>query len=144
MPRSLTPRAGLALLLAVLPLGSAGCGGPKLCRVTGTVRHAGKPVPHLIINFLPAGARPSTGGTDENGHYKLSYDREHEGALPGRHKIYVTYRPRSPAVELAIQQGKTTFPADFKQLLAKYGDADSTPLEREVTTDGQVIDLDLD
>jgi hypothetical protein len=53
-------------------LASAGCGdpdAPEIARVTGTVTRGGKPVPNLVVNFMPAEGRPSWGITDDRGRY---------------------------------------------------------------------------
>jgi hypothetical protein len=142
MPRSSPCWIILPPVIVVL---LSGCdSGAKILRVTGTVRHQGKPVANLTVHFVPAEGKQSSGGTDPEGHYKLSYDRTHEGAVRGNHKIYVTYRPRNAREDLELHEGKVKLPAEMKEILEKYGHVDTTPLTRDVTTEGQVIDLDLD
>jgi hypothetical protein len=145
MARSLPKGVRPAFLLFLVLLPAGGCGGDSsVVRVTGTIRHDGKPVANLFLTFVPESGRSSWGVTDEEGHYKLSYDRKHEGAVRGMHRIYVQFRPRDPQQEMALKQGKQTLPPDVEAILAKYGNPDSTPLRREIDRDGQVIDLDLD
>ncbi len=145
MARSLPKGIGPAFLLVLVLLPAGGCGGSSdVVRVTGTVRHDGKPVANLTLVFVPDSGRSSWGVTDEEGHFKLSYDRKHEGAVRGTHRIYAQFRPRDAQQEMAIGQGKQAPPPDVQAILAKYGSLDSTPLRREIDRDGQVIDLDLD
>jgi hypothetical protein len=145
MPRLLPQGRCLARLLPVVLLLAAGCGRDSdIVRVTGTARRAGQPVANLFLNFVPETGRSSWGVTGEEGTYKLSYDRQHEGALRGTHKVFVEFRPRDPVQEKAMREGKLTLPPDVQAILAKYGSVDSTPLRCEVSKDGQVIDLDLD
>ncbi len=70
--------------LAVLLLVAAGCSeSARLLKVTGTVRYKGKPVPNVVVNFLPAEGRPSWGLTNDKGEFKLSIDKKTEGAVTG-------------------------------------------------------------
>src|SRR5262249_47926370 len=106
----LFPRRRLALLAALLPL-VAGCGaGADVVRGTGTVRSGGKPVPNLLVHFVPEQGRPSWGGTDEQGAFVLSFDKKTKGARLGRHKVFVTYRPRDAREEMAASQGESGLP----------------------------------
>jgi hypothetical protein len=144
LPRALRPGPG-SLLLAAWFLCLAGCsGGPKICRVTGTVRYKGKAVPHLTVLFVPDEGRESIGTTDDEGNYKLMSGRTTEGAARGTHRVYFAYRPRTPQEEIDLHAGKITLPPDVTAVLDKYGSLASTPLKYEVTTDGQVIDIPLD
>jgi hypothetical protein len=134
---SLTGALGLTCLLI------SGCQGPKFLRVSGTVRYRGKPVPKLIVKFVPTEGKSSSGFTDENGRYTLRYDKLHEGVVPGAHKVLFAVRPRNPGEEMAMQQGMLDLPLEVKEILGKYGKGAST-LQQEVSKDGQVIDFDLD
>jgi hypothetical protein len=128
-----------SVLPIVLVSLTAGCSGSgDVLRVTGTVRAAGKPLPGLIVNFAPEHGRPSWGSTDEQGTYRLKYDKKTEGALRGRHKVSFAYRPRSPGEE----PGAAMSP-ELRRVLDKYSSS-ATPLEVDVTKDGQIIDLELD
>lgn len=72
----------------------AGCGGrelPELAPVEGTVKLDGQPAPNVQVTFLPdGGGRPSTGTTDDQGHYELTYVAGESGARVGRNKVEVT------------------------------------------------------
>src|SRR5207247_10952611 len=87
---------GLLLLVAL-----TGCGGgaPAIVDVEGTLTYKGQPVPNVYIDFHPENGRQSWGLTDDQGHFKLNYDRQHDGAIVGKHKISIranTGRPSSP------------------------------------------------
>jgi hypothetical protein len=141
MSRSLA-RACFLLVLLPAPLLLGGCGGSTVARVTGTVRFSGKPVPRLVVHFVPAEGRPSQGVTDENGHYKLMHEKKREGALRGSHKVFFTYRPRDPKEELEMQEGKLVLPAIVQAVLNNHG-SEEKALQYDVTTDPQVIDIDI-
>jgi hypothetical protein len=131
---------GLVVLLA------SGCSsaGPKIVRVSGTVRYQDKPVPGVVVYFVPEEGRASTGLTDEQGRYKLSFDRRQEGAEVGTDKVYFKFRPRNPKEEMEYAEGKLELPPEVVAVLQKYGDRETTPLRYEVKSEGQVIDITLD
>jgi len=133
----------LLILLPALVLLASGCDNSKPVRVTGVVRSKGKPVPNLVVHFVPEQGRESAGTTDDNGAFKLRYERDVEGAVRGKHKVYVEYRPRDPKQESDIATGQAVIPADVKAILNKYG-KQSSPLSYDVTSDGQEIKIDLD
>lgn len=70
-----------------------GCGGgaevPELGYVSGKVTLGGQPLANANVTFTPKDARPSSGVTDADGSYTLSYTIESEGAVPGNHKVTV-------------------------------------------------------
>jgi hypothetical protein len=125
-----------------------GCGqsGPEVVRVHGTVTRAGKPIPDLMVNFVPDNGRPSIGLTDAKGHYTLQYDKTHEGALVGNHKVFFVYRPQQqlePGAEMG-RGGMQKMPPEVTAILAKYGKYEITPLKIEIKKDSKVVDLSLD
>src|SRR5690349_5755136 len=87
-------RTGTWRMLALLALSGvivlAGCSNrPKLAEVKGTVTLKGKPLPKVVVEFIPdalTGQR-STGTTDENGHYTLVCDDQRPGAIIGPHRV---------------------------------------------------------
>ena len=53
----------------------------------------GTPVPGLNVTFIPEGkGSPSYGGTDENGVYRLMFNRQRTGAELGKHKVVIENR----------------------------------------------------
>jgi hypothetical protein len=137
-----------------------GCGGPeKVVTVKGQVTRNGEPVGGLVISFVPEAATltgPSTGTTDETGHYKLTVAKTGSGgAVVGTHKVWVSL-PREPPKPVdkdeKMQKNKlrkkaaptsATAPSDMAAILKKYGRLDKTPLTVEVGS-GEPIDLKLD
>ena len=61
------------VVLAVLALGSAGCGKAGMASVSGTVTYQGKPVPKGVITYVATDAEGhnATGQLDQNGKYRL-------------------------------------------------------------------------
>jgi hypothetical protein len=132
---------GLVVLLA---FGCSSSSGPKIVHVSGTVRYLDKPVPGVVVHFVPEEGRASTGLTDEQGRYKLSFDRRQEGAEVGMDKVYFKFRPRNPKEEMEYAEGRLALPPEATAVLEKYGDPETTPLRYEVKSEGQVIDITLD
>src|SRR5437870_5117851 len=89
---------------ALLVVAITGCGdsGPTIVPVTGTLTYKGKPVTNAVVDFMPENGRPSWGATDADGRFKLNYDREHDGVLVGKHKVWVKMRPTTPAETEAV------------------------------------------
>lgn len=133
------------LLVFGLVLLVPGCGGDpdKPVRVTGVVRSQGKPVPGLVVHFVPEKGRESLGTTDASGSFRLKYERNVEGALRGKHRVYVEFRPRDPGQEAEFARGKMALPAELKTILDHYGRNRST-LSYDVTENDQSITIDLD
>ena len=128
----------LAFSSLALALFLAGCSASEygdLGLVTGTVTLDGEPYPNAEITFAPQTGRPSSGMTDEQGHYQLRYIRETMGALPGEHRVRISTTPplrdpsyRGPAfkdpipakynrrTELTamVEKGPNTFDFDLK------------------------------
>jgi hypothetical protein len=81
-------------LILVIVTGTLGCGGskddPKLGQVSGVVTLDGAPVANAAILFQPPQGRPSTGKTDANGRYELTYSIHSKGALLGHHTVTIT------------------------------------------------------
>jgi hypothetical protein len=146
------------LLVGVCFLGGSGCGGTeKVVPVSGKVTHNGKPVPGLVVSFVPEAQTVtgvSTGQTDDDGNYTLTVVKTRKsGAVVGTHKVWVS-RPREPYVEpgdvdkkkMSRRKGvpATEKPTvDVAAILKKYGNLDKSPLTKEVKG-GELIDLKLD
>jgi hypothetical protein len=147
-----------ALLAGACFLSSSGCGGSeKVVSVSGKVTHNGKPVPGLVVSFVPEAQTVtgvSTGQTDDDGNYTLTVVKSRRsGAVVGNHKVWVSL-PREPYVEpgdvdkrkMIRRKGTpaTEKPSvDVAAILKKYGNLDKSPLTREVKGGGP-IDLQLD
>jgi len=134
--------APLAILLVV----TSGCGsnGPQIMTVSGTVTCGGKAVDKLEVNFWPDHGRPSWGLTDAEGRYTLKYDKDRDGAVPGKHKVWVRIKPTSPKEEADLANGLFTRHPQINSIIEKYGNQKISPLWAEVKENNQVIDLPLD
>jgi hypothetical protein len=88
------------------------------------------------------GGRPSWGQTDEQGRFKLNYDRGHDGALIGKHTVSVRARPVTHAENLAALRGqKLPLSKDLTEFFNKYSVEKS---KVEVVIDKNTKDLKLD
>ncbi len=127
--------AGLAVL--------CGCSdAPELVQIDGRVTRGGQPVPKIILRFHPVDARPSWGQADAEGRFKLHYNKHYEGARLGKHKIFVGFEnsPETPFDE----SGKQKLSQDQQDIIEKYGTLATSPLEVELTEDGQAVEIKLD
>jgi len=127
----------LALLLAVI-----GCGGP-LVKVTGKVTYKGEPVPSTLVTFHPdeEGKRASNGITDDGGKFILTHSRSETGALRGKHTVVLQYH-----ISADEETGKTKPKAskELKEVIGKHSNLKTSRLHYEVTSNGQVIEINLD
>lgn len=129
---------------ALIVLVCSGCGGsgiaePDVAPVQGTVTINGTPAPGLDVLFTPVqGATQgkmltggmSTGRTDEQGRYKLSYKGNMPGAVIGKHSVQI----RRDEANIDAPPG----PA----IPEKYGT--NSTLTAEVQAGNNDIDFDLD
>jgi hypothetical protein len=131
-----------ALAGGALAAGLAGCGeSVDVVPVSGTLTRGGKPLAGFIVTFQPTSGRPSVSPTDQNGHFDLKYTFEKKGALRGRHKVHIQHPSDFGGGEAATESKLT--PSEIKEVIAKYGSAEVTPLIVEI--DGpKTLDLKLD
>ncbi len=132
---------GAAPLLVIL----AGCGdGPKIVPVTGTLTYQGKPVTNAFLHFLPEHGRQSWAETDERGHFKVSYDRHQDGAVVGKHKVWVEMRPTTREEKEAVMTGKAPpLSRELRTFFDKYNQEKSA-LEVRIDRNHRELKLDLD
>lgn len=126
---------------------TVGCGpsGPTIVPVSGVATRAGKPVANLYITFMPDNGRPSWTSTDAEGKFKLNYDRDQDGAVTGKHKVFVQFKPATVEIELQMQAGTYKQPPELADILAKYGDMEKTPMTVEITKESSKgIELKFD
>lgn len=129
--RRATPVALFAALLA------AGCGGGNTHPVSGTVTIDSAPlaVRNGVVTFVPDKARGNatadepTGSVDDHGRYTL-YTKGRRGAAPGWYKVVVTGLDDAPPA--AAKGPLTRRPVPKSAVPARYGRAETTPLEVEV------------
>jgi hypothetical protein len=120
-------------------VGTAGCGGggPELAPVEGTVTLDGTPLPNAWVVFQPQGTgSPSSGITDEEGHYELLYAMGREGAMIGRHTVRVT----TYAQGQADANGEPTFTPE--RVPPRYNS--QTELTCEVKSGSNTFDFPLE
>jgi hypothetical protein len=143
------------VLAAVIAVCLAGCNrGPQLAEVEGTLKLRGKPLPGVMVCFVPEGdslppAPRATGWTDDQGRDQLMCDNPAKpGALVGAHRVFVL-DPEAfdevggggpeerPATQTPRKKARLQF--DMKYMMPG-----ATPLRAEVKTPGpQTIDLDV-
>ncbi|WP_437187387.1 carboxypeptidase regulatory-like domain-containing protein [Planctomicrobium sp. SH668] len=73
-----------------------GCGSsttPSLAQVKGKVVIDGKPASGVYVQFSPENGRLSSGTTNAEGVYSLTYTPEAQGALPGKHTVNFNVPP---------------------------------------------------
>jgi predicted small secreted protein len=133
------PCAGV-LCLAFLLSGCNLVGSGRTVQISGKVTRGGKPVPNLMVNFVPDKGRPSWGLSNEEGHFVLQLDRDRNGAVTGWHSVFVTFKCYDPREN----RGRLREPSGISTILAMYGDPDTSPIRIEIKANGQVIDLRLD
>lgn len=132
----------------------AGCGKgdyPEMARVTGTVAYKGKPVPNIMVNFMPTeGRRPSWGKTDEEGRFEMVYDENVKGVEMGPNKVYFTPAAftidggASKKSRKAIAEASGLTPEEMLAIRAKYGSEEVTKLVVDIKENPQVLDLKLE
>ncbi len=147
---SFTSRLCVMLMGASLCLLSlCGCGGPtapKPVEVTGTVTRGGRPIDSLLVFFEPlAKGKASVGKTDASGKFTLALGSELKGAVPGEYVVYFNFVGKTPADEMAYQQGTLKLTEDLEVATKKYANAASSPLKVTVKAGGpQEIPLQLE
>jgi hypothetical protein len=135
------PASILVVFLTVV----AGCSsrGPQIVPIEGTVSHKGEPVPNVHIYFAPTDGRPSWAVSDANGHFKLNYDAEHEGAKVGTHEVWILDEGANVDPTVAMSGGPLPKRNPAIRELAKKYSKDS-PLTVEVTKADRNFELRLD
>jgi hypothetical protein len=135
----------LAIALAMTAISIPGCGGssPKLVEVSGRITDGGKAVAGANVTYQPIATSKddifpgpaSFGKTDADGHYQLrTFNHELPGAIPGQHRISISFPPAGEAREFAPATNSKTVPARF---------LDGSTIV-EVPTDGAAkLDFDL-
>jgi len=156
--RNILRAFAMTFLLSACVLGSSGCGGSdNIVAVSGRVTRNNKPVPGVVVSFVPqatTASGPSTGTTDEDGKYTLTIAKTGwGGAVVGTHKVWVSLPRDPPPFDDSKKEEKKHQPprkptagkpadADMAAILKKYGQLDKTPLTVDVK--GDPIDLKLD
>ena len=118
--------------LSMIAVLAVGCGQSiRTVPVEGMVVVDGDPVPGLTVQFAPAsGERPSTGFTDQDGRFKLRYNKDILGVLPGEQQVTFSWSQDEPSQKPTALQ---------TIVLAKHGEDSGTPYELDVV--GQTRNL---
>jgi len=110
--------------------------------VSGTLTYKGKPVTNAYVHFMPEHGRPSSGETDANGRFTLTYDPKTKGAQRGKHKVFVMYNTvAEPMQPGAVPGAAPKLSSEQKEFFNKYGNEKS---KVEVTIEKETSDLKLD
>lgn len=134
-----------SLLLTLFVTFLSGCGGgPKVVEVTGTVTYQDKPVSNLLVHFKPENGRPSWGLTDKNGHYFLDYNRDRNGAIVGKHLVWVQFNDSGDPAAMTQSPGVIQRPNHFPPIHKKYLSQATTPLTFDVASNNRVFDIKLE
>jgi len=133
------------VLTSLLFLSIQGCGSadtlPETVPVSGTVTFEGDPVPFGTIALYPLDddidnrGRPPMGEISE-GAFRLTTFRLNDGAIPGRYKVLVDCHSGGPSPE--NPRGKTNWIVP-----ERYAVLETSPLEVEITPDGEEIHLEF-
>lgn len=123
-----------------------GCGGggpaadtPELFEAHGTVTLDGKPLKDAQVLFTAENKAPTSGRTDENGHYVIQYNDEVNGAYPGKNvvRINIGLNFDDPDADDEEEEDEMA----MKNLPAKYNSM--TALEVDVKEGGAPYDFKL-
>ncbi len=134
---------GLTLLVCVTSCSR----GPTFAEVSGTVRLNGKPIDQLTVEFVPDPAKGATGPnsigtTDAQGRFTLATYTNTPGAVVGQHRVVIKDIINYPTTREGMRAG--TMGNKPVRISARFGDASTTPIHKEVKTGGpQTIDLDV-
>jgi hypothetical protein len=132
------PFAALALILAV-----SGCNSSGLVEVSGRLTYKGQPVPSTYVIFQPEdpAKRASHGLTDDDGRFNMTNSRSDKGVYCGLCTVVLKYHVSSEE-----EMGKTPPKAskELKAVIARYGDMSKSTIHREITKNGQYVEIELE
>jgi hypothetical protein len=136
-----------SFVLSLLTLMGCAKNGPKVVPVSGKVTREGNPYPNVFLNFEPEKGRPSWAQVDAAGNYTVKYDNTQDGAVTGKHKVWISYRakdPREEMIEKGFAKGKSSRPKNMGEVLTKFGDRETSPLIIEITKPETNLEIKLD
>src|SRR5262245_57479367 len=128
-------------LVLVALLGVAGCSrSPTFAEVEGTVKVNGRPLPNVVVQFLPDPQKDTRGPsssavTDGQGRYRLRCNAEQEGAIVGWHRVVIEDPDEERPSQRQTARKEPRVPARYTRA--------STDLQKEVKAGKQTIDLNL-
>jgi hypothetical protein len=144
----------LLLVSCLVAVVLAGCGGPRLGRVTGRVTVGGKPVTSGTIMFHPDAGPTAVGAIGADGTYTLTTFKRGDGALVGSHRVTIEattvgagsmVEPKSIDEELAMRQkGKVLVAGKVEWVVPeKYSRLETTDLKATVESGANTRDFDI-
>ena len=110
---------------------------PPLGKVKGKLTLDSKPAAELAVLFQPQTGRSSTGMTDRQGVYTLSFDAKHLGAVIGKHQVQITFDINKALAAGTVDASK----GQPQQLPARYNT--KTILEADVEAGDNEFNFDL-
>jgi hypothetical protein len=136
----------------------AGCTRPQpLAIVEGVLKLNGKPLGNCLVTFLPDPARNtvgsySSGTSDEQGRFRLAYQVQREGAVPGWHRVLIqdlststgVVRRDRGEVDAALPESTAAARPRLSRVPRRYTDPGQTPLQVEVLADEQPQQVSLE
>lgn len=131
--------------LAILGLSAGGCASqPVLGTVSGTVVCPdNRPLEGLLVTYLPDPSRETmgrqaSGVTDEAGRYELTYrgTPDRSGTVVGWHKVVIE--------DYAVENSRQRRRSANLRVPAKYRLASTTPLEVQIHSGPQTVDLHIE
>jgi len=103
-----------SVAIAITFVSWVGCSdSPSLGEVSGTVTLDGQPYANAQVEFAPQEGRPSSGVTDENGQYELTFSPDAKGALLGKHTVRISTVQQSTSDRGQDPKFKERIPAKF-------------------------------
>jgi hypothetical protein len=141
----MTRNARRALLIALLLMASGCARFEYNDNVEGTVTLDGKPVPNVLVEFVPQVRKAplAHGTTDDKGHFKLTCDDGHPGAVVGKQVVVIVVgREGDPNGSDQTASGGSTQKARVR-VPRSYALAKTSPLQEEVTKDKHSYELNL-
>lgn len=130
--------------------GLVGCGmgQPKADIVdsvpaSGVITYKGQPLENYQVTFFPAdGGRPASGKSNSEGRFTLGTNGPDDGALPGKHKVAVTFDTTAISGEPGKEEYKPPPPPKVR-IPEKYFDPEKSGLTQEIPPSG-TSDLKID
>lgn len=140
-------RPSVLVLLWVLPhLAGCGCNNFSGVQVQGVVYHQGTPVPGMLLFFGTENSpHPVWGISAADGRFELQGERASTSIPRGNYTVWVAYdpTPTDPGAMIMAAE-ETQEPPWLKQVLAKYGRRETSPLKFEITKSVTDLRVDLD
>jgi len=141
--RCLARRYFFGIVISWVCFVAPGCGleNPPLNDVSGEVRYNGKPLPNMILNFMPAEGRPSQAITDADGKFPhAAYSETRNGLMTGDYDVFISFNPTEPP---KIPGQPPEVPEEFHSLLIKYGDYQKPKLKVKIEAAQKTLLLEL-